>query len=224
MRTTSKFMAVALAAALQPAVANTVTVNFDVTSNVVASGYTSNGVSFSGDAWAVRSAYGDCNGSLNFSGSVGCGALLLQDANGIVDPDADTRRSFVINFADGFVNDVAFLFQLGRNTISAPTVEIFSELGATGARLLGSTALSGNTCTNNTGRLFCDPWDQYVSSAFSGVARSIRISGYDQTLVMDELRLTAATTTNRLPEPTSAALVLGALGALGWSRKRSAAR
>lgn len=222
MRTTSKFLAVALAAALQPAVADTVTVGFEVAGNTKASAYNSNGVTFSGDAWAVRS--NSCSGgtSLPFSGQTGCGALLLTAEAAIEDPDATTPRELRINFAAGFVDDISFLFQLGKSYPSKPTIEIFSGLDGTGNSLLSLTALSGTPCDNGA-QLFCGTWDRFSNdkNPLSAVAHSIVISGFDQTLMLDQLTLKTAST-GSLPEPTSAGLVIGALGALGWSRRRTA--
>lgn len=232
MRTTSKFMAVALAAALQPAVAGTVTVNFeDLTRTVLASSYTTaSGVSFSGDAWASLSAFSGCGGNVQFSrlvpsGDRECGALLLAAAGNTIGNPTGESKAFFINFAAGFV-DFAFNFQaggLGGNT----TISFYSQEGGAGS-LLASSALNGNTCLGkdpNSAHLFCDYWDQRSGSNLSGTARSIKITGFDQDLMLDDLTFTTdGSTTGRLPEPTIAALVLGALGALGWSRKRSAAR
>lgn len=61
-----------------------------------------------------------------------------------------------------------------------------------------------------------------MSLSFQGVARSVVFSALDQSVLLDDLSFTTPSATGRLPEPTSVALALGALGALGWSRRRAA--
>lgn len=222
MRTTSKFLALALAAALQPAAAGTVSVNFeDVTSNVLASNYSAPGVTFSGDAWAVRSRLGACGSSgLIFSRDGSCGALFLAASGSSVGTPTSDGKSFVIDVAEGFVDAFSFLY--GLRSGSNVTITVFDQLGGQGNELLRKVGLTGTQCENSS-RQFCDPqWYAYTSSKFNGVAHSVVVSGIDQRLMLDNLTFTTASNTGTLPEPTSAALALGALGALGWCRRRTA--
>lgn len=219
MRTTSKLLAIALTAALQPAMAGTVALNFeDVTTNVLAGNrYSSQGVTFSGDAWAVRSRLDGCGSTgLSFSRSGSCGALLLAATGSAVGNPTSSTKSFVIDVADGFVDELSFFY--GVRSLSNVTITVFEDLGGSGKVLFEQLGLPGEACSNGA-RLFCDPWYQYTSDKFSGVGHSVVISGVDQRLILDDLKFTTRASGN-LPEPTSAALVLGALGAMGWSRRR----
>ena len=218
MRATSKLLALALTAALQPAVAGVVSLNFeDVKSNgLLGERYASQGVSFSGNAWGVTSNQTPCTGSLLFSRPGSCGALLLGLTAGANPTSAFT--SFTIDVAGGFIDEFSFVY--GVRSQSGVTVEIFDELNGRGNSLQLLSSLSGSACA--TGSLqFCQWYS--TSLQFSGTAKSIVISGRDQRLMLDDLKFTTpGTSGGTLPEPASLALAIGALGALGWARKRTA--
>ena len=106
-------------------------------------------------------------------------------------------------------------------SLSAPglQVHVFDSLNGTGKELgLGLGDLEGVACSSRT---FCN-WSPTINLRFEGVARSVSFTAGDQTVLLDDLRFTTPAATGRLPEPTSIALALSALGALGWARKRAA--
>lgn len=220
MRATSKILALALTAALQPAVAGVVSLNFeDVKSNAkLGDRYSSaKGVSFSGDAWGVTSSQNNCLGSLLFSRPGSCGALLLGVQAG-QNPTSDFT-SFTIDLAGGFIEEFSFVY--GVRSQSGVTIEIFDELNGRGNTLQFQDGLTGNACASGSLQ-FCQ-W--YTTSlTFSGTAKSIVITARDQQLMLDDLKFTTPGTSGggTLPEPASLALTIGALGALGWARKRAA--
>ncbi len=226
MRTTSKLLALALTAALQPALADTVTLNFeDVTSSVlVGNRYSSQGVAFTGNAWGVKSNQAPCGaGGLFFSHAGSCGALLLAGTAG--QTTDNLAKSFTINVADGFVTEFSFLY--GIRALNGVTIKVFSGLdgGGLNENPLAILALGNSPQCTGIGQVqFCDP--NWITSTmkFDGVAHSVVVSGIDQRLMLDDLKFITPAANGRLPEPASIALALGALGALGWARRRTAAR
>jgi hypothetical protein len=228
MRVTSKLLALALTAALQPAMAGTVPLDFeDITSkdgwiNLLDryDGLGGPGIQFTGAAWGVSGF--KCGGSGNFfyDGAFdgGCTALIL--AGNPKDADTSQPQSFTLNFAEGFTNGSSFYYS-GRAS-SAVTISVFKDVNGVGLLTdVDSTSLLLSGCTSDDSIKWCD-WSK-LTLGFAGTARSIVISGADESLLIDGLRLIQATAVpGRLPEPGSIALAFGALGALGWTRKRAA--
>ncbi|RZI80663.1 MAG: hypothetical protein EOP38_21800 [Rubrivivax sp.] len=218
MRASIKLLALALSAALQPAVADVVTLDFeDITATTrVLDRY--EGLTFTNNAWGVSandlaSADPVCKGKYLFEplakAERNCGALLLGTGT-----TGTSTVDFTITSEFGFVDSISFAYALGA-TVGAK-IEIFDAAGA----LLKGQDLSGSTC--DSGFFFCN-WQVGDPIFFSGTARSIVVTAKDQKLMLDDLQVsTAAVTPGRLPEPGSIALAFGALGALGWSRKRAA--
>lgn len=222
MRATSTLLALALAAALQPAMADTVTLKFEDLTSVdkIGDRYASSGISFSGDAWGITSVVGDCGGAFPWSrsGVTSCGALeLTKDALAATN---NALASFTINVAGGFIDAFSFVFAVRANP--GVSIQIWDGLNGTGNALLPQAAsLTGAVCPA-TNQSFCGVWPG-MSLAFSGVAHSITVSGIDQRLALDDLSfITPASNPNQLPEPTSVVLAAGALGALAWTRRRKA--
>lgn len=244
MRATSKLLALALAALVQPAFAapEPVVIDFEaieVDPNAVgvslasSNPYAGLGVSFTGGAWGVRSIGGSCGGFSAFVpvNNAGCGALLLAtDPNApndeepvfdtIVIAAANQGPSFTLNFGEGFVTGSSFSYKalLGSNIV----IELFSGLDGKGS--LGFVKASESECKSNPSATFCD-WES-LKLDFSGVAKSMVVSGADEVIMLDNFSLQRqeATVPGQLPEPASLALALSALGVLGWSRKRASAR
>jgi len=220
MRATSKFLALALTAALQPAMAGTVFLDFEdvQTTEKLTSQYSSSkGLTATGAAWTATSEActypnGD-NGDVSFIRSGSCGALwLAEDAT---KPASTGARSLTLNLADGFIDMLSFVYSASTGT---PNLQVH-VFDAAGKELgLGLSGLQGSACG---GFIFCN-WSDTVSLSFTGVARSVVFTATDQTVLLDDLRFTTPGATGQLPEPTSIALVLGALGGLGWARKRAA--
>lgn len=221
MRTSSKLLALALSAALQPAMAGTVKLDFEgITPFTQVGSY--GGVEFTTNAWGVT-ANGEeagipaCKSTYLFqpldNGSLNCGALVLgEKANGTA---GSGGFSFNITSELGFLNSIAFSFALREEAKARIDIYDFA-----GKALTGDTGVSldGDFC--HTGYFFCD-WHT-TSIKFDGLARTIVVSSVDQRLMLDDLALTTADAPSRLPEPGSIALAFGALGALGWTRKRAA--
>ena len=222
MRAKSKLLALALAAALQPAVADVVRLDFEDFTGFVELGSrysASAGLTFGSNAWGVRAfdQPNPCAGTIRFqplsNGSPNCGALLLaEDAGGGF--GADTL-SFKISSDFGFVNSISFGFALG--TDAGAKVDVLDANGNSLLPTLGD--LGGDACSN--GYFFCD-WKTQILS-FSGVAYSIVFSARDQGLMLDDLTLTTdLPPSTDLPEPASIALAVAALAAAGWTRRRAA--
>lgn len=223
MRAKSKLLALALGAALQPAFADVVTLNFEDPALWLADPATSvNGVDFSGNAFVTGSSRGTClqkpdpdfpgfNLNLNWTGP-SCGALIL--AKNPWDTSSGTG-SFTIHFAAGFDQLVFDFSSLDRSV----QIEAFvTETDATGVGSAGILAPANDSC----GVLrFCD-WTTDRTLALSKTAYYLKVTGSDQSLLLDNLRFTAAAASAPLPEPGSVGLALSAIGALAWVRRRSA--
>jgi MYXO-CTERM domain-containing protein len=227
MRATSKLLALILAAALQPAFADVVLKFNDITPGVNPDGsgsiavgdryLASDGVQFTGSALGVSSllCVTDPDNEVGFGfidAGGGCGGAVLLFTGGTTDP------TFTINFAGGFTAGSSFLYSAIRG--SGVSVEVFDALDGKGTGTAQS-ALTTDTC-DLPGVTFCS-WPE-LKLAFLGTAYSIVISGVNDSFMLDNLSLLAAgpTNPNPTPEPASAALALGALGALGWTRRRRA--
>lgn len=217
MRTKSKLLALALAAALQPATAAVVTVDFenpDTWGELLRTQIP--GLSFSGDAWSVGSTR--CGGDINWIRPDSCGALELA-VNPWGDEDLTAPKSFTINFAGGFVEEFKFAFSL-LDTTSAK-IQIFEGLNGTGRELGNAESLLRLTSCPPGDFRFC-VWDLDNAIKFEGTALSVKVSGVDQNMLLDNLSFITPTATGRLPEPGSVGLALSAIGALAWVRRRSA--
>lgn len=212
MRTTSKILAIALTAAVQSAMAGTIPLNFeDLTTTAPLNG-SYNGVNVGGAAWGALSA--NCpNGDVLFNRSNSCGALWLAVDPG--KPQTGQVESLTMSIADGF-DALSFVYSGSANSINL-SVRVFD---AAGAELTSLPSLAGQACTDGT-YVFCN-WSQTLNVQFSGIARSVTFSALDQSVLLDDIVFRTPTSTGRLPEPTSVALALGALGGLAWSRKRKA--
>ena len=225
MRASSKLFALSLALALQPAVAGVVSLDFeDIAFDVdplktgtvkLDKRYEKKGWDFSGAAWGTASVL--CQGKIAFvPRDGGCSALLL--ANNPRDLRRKETESFTLNFADGFIGGSSLYYSAlsGANA----NVSLFEGLDGTGKRT-NVGGLMNTDCTDVPDALFCR-W-KALEFNFSGVARSIVVTGTDQFLMIDDISLVQATVVppTPTPEPASLALALSALGALGWARKRA---
>lgn len=221
MRTTSKLLALAFMAAMQPAIAGAIFLDFEdvKTTEPLTNRYLPLGVGVSGAAWTATSeacSYGGMPGDVSFLRSGSCGALwLAQDPT---DTSTNTAKSLTLNLADGFIDSMSFVYSA---SLAAPNlkVHVFDSLNGGGRELgLGLDNLKGDRCLSY---IFCN-WSDTIKVAFTGTARSVVFTALDQTVLLDDLRFTTPAAAGHLPEPTSIALTLGALGALGWARKRAA--
>lgn len=214
MRATSKLLALALTATMQSAMAGAVFLDFEdvQTTEPLTTRYASKGVTVSGAAWTATSEA--CGGGVSFVRTGSCGALwLAQDPADQASTDA---RSFTLTSADGFVEALSFVYS-GSTTAINLAVHAYDVAGKEVG--LGLTGLTGESCGTF---IFCNWSSLPVSLSFQGVARTIVFSAIDQTVLLDDLSFKTADPTGQLPEPTSIALALGALGGLGWSRRRAA--
>lgn len=231
MRVKSKLLALSLAAALQPAVAGTVTLNFEEPSlwdldwsKTAGLSNEIGGFSFSGNAWAVVANRGNddkgdpiCPTDTDWTGpaDLGCGALML--ASSPANPSPKDSLSLTIQVTSGFVDKLMFDFSLLASPNGDGLLEILSETGA----VLGQANLGGTDCQDYR---ICN-WNTKQTVKFSDTAYALRVTAFDQNLLLDNLSfITPSAGGNPLPEPGSVALALGALGALGWVRRRQPAR
>jgi len=224
MRGMKTLLTLALAAALQPAVANTV-LNFeDITATVDPDGFgmiklldrylLSDGVQFAGDAWGVASFTCDAFGSF-VAHDGGCGAVQLAG-----DPrdtaTTTTPLSLTINFADGFSTGSSLVYSALKGTVFS--IEVFDGLDGSGH----GTAIGGLVTSqcNLSGVSFCG-WTA-LDLQFAGTAYSIVIKGSDESVMVDDLKLVQANgNPNPLPEPGGVALAFGGLAALAVARRRT---
>jgi hypothetical protein len=218
MRATSKLLALALTASLQSAMAGTVLLDFEDVQAMekLTTRYAGQGVSATGAGWLSTSeacTYGPNAdpGTISFSRPNSCGALYL--AQDYTQKPAAGPATLTLDLAGGF-DALSFVYSgsaLGVNL----SVHVFD---AAGKELgLGLTNLEGARCNSF---VFCN-WSS-VTLPFQGVARSVVFSANDQMVLLDDISFsTAAVPPGRLPEPTSIALTLAALGGLGWARRRA---
>lgn len=217
MRMLSKIVAIALAASLQSAMADTLVLDFeDLTTTSLLNG-TYKGVDISGSAWSARST--QCQGSISFNRGPGnCSALLI--ANNPTQGDSTDPQSLTIALSGGFVNAVSFAYA-GKVEDIGLSVTVFDAAGKSLATL---SPLSGDPCTNFAYCNWSDAGGSATTLTFSETASYITFTALtDNAVLLDDLRFTRATpATNPLPEPGGVALAFAALGALGWTRRRSA--
>ncbi|CAM3707763.1 PEP-CTERM sorting domain-containing protein [Roseateles saccharophilus] len=211
MRATNKLLALAFTAALQPAMAGVVSLDFeDIQQDRQLAAY--DGVTFSGSAWGVRSSAPSCGGFDSFLRTGSCGALELA-----LDATADPvlgSQSFVMSLAGGFVNEFSFVYSAQPG--SAVTIQLFDGAGH---ELQSLTGLKETGCSIQ-GIRFCN-WTT-TSMKFDGIALSLKVTGADQGLLLDDLSFNQPAAGGTVPEPASIALALGALGAAAWTRRRAA--
>ncbi|KQV60937.1 hypothetical protein ASC95_05805 [Pelomonas sp. Root1217] len=230
MRATSKLLALALTATMQSAMAGAVFLDFEdvQATELLTNRYAAKGVTGSGAAWTATSeacTYGPNNdsGDISFFRSGSCGALLL--AQDWTKPAPAISKSLTLSLSDRF-EGLSFVYSGSVAAINL-SVHVFDGVGnelnlfdANGKDLgLGLSGLAGSPCTSTL--TFCN-WSSLLELSFQGVARSVVFSATDQTVLLDDISFKTSDPTGRLPEPASIALVLGALGGLGWSRRRAA--
>jgi len=217
MRTTSKLLALALAAALQPALAGTVELKFEdlaaAASPVSLDGVGYHGVDISGAAWGIVSSTVACGGNADFIRDDSCGALELADFSSNA-----PEQSLKLSISGGFE---ALSFVYSGKSGSSLAAYVFD---ADGNYLAWVESLAGSGCGSNY--TWCD-WSGTITldNFFDGALASyVVFTGTNRSFLLDDIVFTTPQSTTppgQLPEPTSVALALGALGALGWTRKRS---
>lgn len=226
MRAKSKLLALALTAALQPAIAAVapISLNFEeITWPADADGVLSlhgpiyTGVEFKDASWAVSSTA--CDGIVNFvARNTGeCNAFLLASNMLKPLPSPVTDQTAKINVTGGFITGSYLYYSALRD--SGVTITAYTGLDGTGTPLDFDLNILGG-CAGSPG--FCN-WTKLDLDLGSFTARSLVITGIDNSVMLDDLFFVAPDATQPpglLPEPGSIALTLGALGALGWNRKR----
>ncbi|MDC8785524.1 PEP-CTERM sorting domain-containing protein [Roseateles koreensis] len=224
MKTLNFLITAALAACTLPAAAAPVFMDFETVPNAVndltvaANNPYAADVTFLSNALSMTSAWLDPTADGNFFrdpavyGSVTKGAMFMSGGN-----DATTRLVFDVNA--GFSSELKLLYAAGEAT---GTISVYDDVGGHGSRLsvvsLGSTGACLNPDTQQVVTGFVCNW-RTVDINFSGTAQSVVISGTNNAFWFDDIRLGADGGGN-VPEPSSVALSLAALGALGWSRKQ----
>jgi len=215
MRATSKLLALALTAAMQPAMAGEVLLDFEDIQTTELLNKVYNGVGIGGAAWSATSetcSYGGQPGDVSFTRAGSCGALWL--AADPTQPATNASKSLTLTLDGGF-DGFSFVY---AGSVASPGLEIH-VYDAAGQELgVGLKDLTAAACNSF---VFCN-WSQPTSLNFGGVARTVTFTALDQTILLDDLRFnTPGTPPTRLPEPASLALALGALGVAGWTRKRA---
>lgn len=216
MRAMRKFLALALlTTTLQPAFAATVTLDFEDASahGPLAQQFKDLGLIFKGDAWGVNSELNGCGDGLSFDRPDGCGALILGNPD---DRETGALREFTISFTNGFTDKVSFTY--GQLTAGRLSISVFGSRDGSGDPLNQLSNLLEPGCQTGAAR-FCGWEDDAIE--FDGTAYSITFSAVDKRVMLDNISFTAGDATTPLPEPASMALALGALGALGWTRRRT---
>ncbi len=231
MRAKSKLLALGLAAALQPAFAEVVTLNFNDPALWLDKALTTEiaGFSFTGDAWAVGAFSRGCGGDVlwtapaDAASKLGCGALELTSDPYFQHQDPDIpSKSFIINFTRGFVDELKFAFSLLE--ASGATIQVFEDLDGKGRELGNAKDVLESTPCTTSPWAFCE-WklDQSITILAGATAHSVKVSGLDQNLLLDNLSFITPSASTRLPEPGSVGLALSAIGALAWVRRRTTA-
>ena len=115
-----------------------------------------------------------------------------------------------------FTDMVSFTY--GQLTAGGLSISVFGSRDGSGNPLTVLSNLLEPGCNQPNVR-FCGWEDDAIE--FQGTAYSITFSGFDKRVMLDNLSFTTRDAANPLPEPASMALALGALGALGWARRRT---
>ncbi|RZJ84915.1 MAG: hypothetical protein EOO64_02470 [Massilia sp.] len=224
MRSTSKFLALALATALQPAVAAVTPISLDfedITGSTYPDGVLEllnhySGVEFKGASWGVANL--GCDGIADFVERNGkCSGFLLAGDPSKPTPVPTPAQTATIDIASGFISGSSLYYSALVN--SGVTITAFEGLDGTG-RSFSSGRLQSGGCQQSNG--FCD-WFRLDFALGDVVAHSLVITGRDSSVMLDDLSFlpTDVTQPGALPEPAGLALSLAALGALGWARKRT---
>lgn len=211
----SAIAAAALAAALVPATAATIVLDFE-------------GV---GDFAAINNFYNGGTDSLGNSGT-NYGVAFSSATLGLIDFDAGGNGNFanepsastvmffldannaVLDFAAGF--DTGFSFYYSSST--AASVTVWSGLGATGTLLgtLGLSAQGFDNCGGDPNGTFCN-WTA-VGVGFAGTAMSIDFGGTANQTGFDDI--TFGSVTPGVPEPSTYAMLALGLAGVGFAARR----
>lgn len=215
MKFLKSLSAIALAAALVPASAAVVTLDFE-------------GI---GDQAQILDFYNggtdsDGNSGTNYGVGFGSNALGIIDAdaggsgNFANEPTPDTIMFFltgsaVLNYGAGFMDGFSFWY---TTTNFGGTVTVWDGLNATGTQL-GTINLNalGSNCPGDPSGSFCN-WE-IGALAFAGTALSIDFGGTVNQVGFDNITF-GSTDPNPVPEPLSLALVAVALAGAGVASRR----
>jgi hypothetical protein len=202
-------LATAAFAAVLPASAAVVVLDFEGVGNLNAVGNfynggagTNYGVQFSQATLALVDA--DSGGSGNFANEPSPDTIMFfLDAN-----------NAILDVAAGFTTGFSFFY----SSSTAASVNVYDGLGGTG-NLIGTlnlTAQGFDNCAGDPTGGFCN-WTA-VGVAFSGTAKSIDFGGTANQTGFDNI--TFGSSTPVVPEPETYALMLAGLGVLGYVARR----
>jgi len=168
--------------------------------------YAGSGLTFSGNAYGIRSRRDGGGSGSFFRDPANKGALMMFD------DAAPGEAAITINVASGFSD--FFSVDYTGTSAAVGRAEVYDVDG----KLLQTEAfdpLSGS-CPTSTDYL-CE-WKS-TSFDFTGVAYSIKLFGASTLFFFDDIKLGRADP-GQVPEPSSFALGLAAFAALGLSRRR----
>ncbi|AGH50586.1 PEPxxWA-CTERM sorting domain-containing protein [Edaphosphingomonas fennica] len=173
--------------------------------NPVGDFYAAQGIIFSDDTLAVIDADAGGTGNIANEPSASTVMFFLNSNNA------------VLNVAAGFETGFSFFY----SSSTAATVNVWSEVGATGT-LLGSidlTAQFSNNCTGDPNGQFCN-WTP-IGVAFEGLARSIDFGGTANQTAFDNITFgSERPTQGAIPEPGSWAMMIAGFGLVGATARR----
>lgn len=166
------------------------------------------GIEFFGNALAIESGVGRCQGTGNFAlQPSGCGVLYFLTSN-----------ATGMNRASGFTTGFSLFYSAAFN---AGSLEVWSGLNGTGSLLASlNLPVTGDGAGNPSclGTNFC-PWTP-VGVTFSGTAQSILFAGVANQIGFDDVTFGSSTPGTVVPEPSTYALMAAGLAALGFASRR----
>lgn len=144
-------------------------------------------------------------------------ALAINTYNGANEPNPGVLyflngSTVSLNYAAGFSTGFSFFYASN----SATTINVYSELNATGT-LLGSVVLAANAVNSY------DVWTS-TGVSFAGIAKSVDFGGSADHVGYDQITFGSAVAPgSAVPEPATWAMMLAGFGMIGFAARRRSA-